>query len=457
MTRRRLSFPVGLGLCVAVGAVVRIWYVLAVRSQHPVIGDAYFYHHAANLLADGRGWIVPLDFLEHGQVNEAADHPPAYIAYLALWSLAGIRSETGHLLATALLGAVGVGLVGLVGRRVAGRAAGVTVGLVAAGLAAVNPNMWGWDGMGLSEPTAVIGVCLVLLAAWRLRDDPTPVSAALLGAAVGVAGLCRAELLLLGPLLAVPALWRPLAGGLARRLALVAVAGIAAAVVVAPWVAHNLSRFEEPVYLSSGLDVTLAYSNCDPVFYGPLTGYWDFGCAPAALERSGQDTSGLDQSQRSLVWREEVERYVGDNLDRLPEVVLARIGRVAGLYKPLQQVRLDVIPEGREVWVARSGMAFYYGLAAVSFVGWTVLGRRGRWRYPLLLPLLVVALAAATTFGATRYRAAAEPALCVLAAVGLVALASLWARLRTPDAPVGDAPELAVSDGAGPGPAAPTR
>jgi hypothetical protein len=424
----RQRFWWALGLVTVLAVVTRVAYVLAVRRHDPLLGDAYFYHHAANLLADGEGFIVPLDKLVGGQVNQAADHPPLFVLYLAAWSLVGLDTATAHMVAGALLGSAAVVLVGLVGRRVAGPA----VGVVAAGIAAVYPNLWGWDGMVLSEPAAVVAVCLVLLAAWRFHEAPTVPAAVVLGAAIGVAGLARAELLFLGPLIAVPLAWRLRGAPLAHRLQRIAAAGVAAVLVITPWTLYNLSRFEEPVYLSSWFEVTLAYSNCDPVFHGPLVGYWSFQCAPDWLERSGVDTTGFDQSQRSKVWRSEVSEYVGDNLDRVPAVVLARVGRVAGVYRPLQQIRLDVVPEGRELWVARTGMASYYVLAALSVIGWMALGRQGRLRFPLLMPIVVVGLAAATTFGATRYRAAAEPVFCILAAVGCVVVAQAVARVRQP-------------------------
>lgn len=92
----------------------------------------------------------------------------------------------------------------------------------------------------------------MLFAAYRVYDEPTWRRGAVLGAAIAVAALTRAEasnllLFLALPLaLLVPALaWR-------RRLALVVAAGLAYGVVVSPWILHNLARFDEPVFLSYG-------------------------------------------------------------------------------------------------------------------------------------------------------------------------------------------------------------
>ena len=295
----------GVGLATLTGLVIRVWYVLAVRRHRPVLGDAYYFHHAANLLVDGKGWIVPLPYHTLGQTQQAADHPPVFVVYLAMWSQVGLTSVTAHLVAGALLGTVAVALVGVVGYRVGGW----RVATVAAAFAAVYPNLWGWDGMLLSEPTAVIAVTLVLLAALRFDESPTTWRAVAFGLTIGFAGLCRAELLLLGPLVGLPLAIR--ARGELGRAAIgrFAAIGVAAVAVVAPWVGYNLTRFEEPVFLSAGLDVTLAYSNCDPAFYGPNTGYFDFSCA-ALPDLTPEELEELDQSERSTLWRERATSYI---------------------------------------------------------------------------------------------------------------------------------------------------
>ena len=63
--------------------------------------------------------------------------------------------------------------------------------------------------------------------------------------------------------------------------------------------------------------------------------------------------------------------------------------------------------------------------------------------FPLLGPPIVVWIAVTITFATTRYRASAEGALCLLAAVGVDALIGLYERLRDDpeDAPPVDEPE----------------
>ncbi len=416
-------FRPALAAAVGVAAAIRIVYALAAVADDPVGGDAYFYHHSAQLLAHGHGLIVPFEYLVFGVHTQAADHPPLFIAYLTLWSLVGLGTVKAHLVAGALLGAVSVGLTGLLGRRIAGP----TVGIVAAAIAAVYPNLFSWDAMLLSEPTATIGVLLVCLAAYAYHDHPDLRSIALLGAATGMAALTRAELLLLSVLVVVPIVVGRRQLVPMVRLRHLVVAGMACVAVITPWIAYNLSRFEQPVYLSTGLDVTMAYTNCDSVYSGPLIGYWDFACSGVAFGTDDPEYLHLDQSQRNEQFRTQALDYARAHKSQLPKVVLARIGRVAGMFRPAQQIDLDVLVEGRDRWVAESGMWMFYVLALASVLGFVTLGRRRVLRYPLIGPIITVVVAAAMTFGATRYRAAAEPILCILAAVAFVTLA----RART--------------------------
>lgn len=409
-------FWIPLGAIAVVAAAIRIVYALSIVADGPLRGDAYFYHYGANLLADGEGFVVPHEYYELGLRTEAAEHPPAFVAYLGLWSVLGLRSEAAHYVAGALLGVVAVVLVGMLARRLVGPA----TGLVAAGIAAIYPNLFGWDSMLLSEPTATVAVLLVCLAAYRHLEAPTIGSAVLLGGLVGVAAHTRAELLLLSVLIVVPAVFSPRRGQLRSRVGHLAVAGTACVLVIAPWLLYNLSRFDKPVFMSTGLDITLAYSNCESSYSGTLRGYWDLRCALDVIDEVGPDFYLLDQSQRGALFREAAVDHVRDNLDQLPEIVAVRVGRVAGLYRPQEQVGLDIIVEQREEWVARSGMWAYRGLALLSVGGFIILGQRGVARYPLVAPIVVVLAATAITFGATRYRAIAEPMLAILAAVWLV-------------------------------------
>jgi 4-amino-4-deoxy-L-arabinose transferase-like glycosyltransferase len=417
----------------AAGLAWRIVYVLVWRADAGIGGDTEFYHEAAKLLADGKGFLNPF-FSEPGAPYQSADHPPLYWAYLAFFSKLGLRTPLEHMLVSTLLGAGTV-----VGAGVAGRAiASARAGLAAAVLAAFYANVWSWDGMILSEAMAVLTVTLTMWAAYRYRRAPTVVNALLLGAMAALATLSRAELVLLLLLVVVPLVWWSGAPPVRARLRRLVAAGAAALVLLGPWVGYNMTRFEHPVYLSVGFEITLASASCDHTYYGNLIGYWHFDCAKPIRDAL---PPGLDQSEEVSYFREAATDYIRDNLDQVPLVIAARWGRITHLFRPWQQSQLDTIPEGREPWIARTGLFTFYALMPLALAGALALRGRRAPVYPLLAPLLTVWITITIAFAQVRYRAAAEPAIVLLAAV---ALGALWDRARPRGSAAG-----AVSERAG--------
>jgi 4-amino-4-deoxy-L-arabinose transferase-like glycosyltransferase len=411
--RKPSRFTIAVAAIAAGALLLRVFYVLLERRGTPITGDAYFYHRAAELLADGNGFIGPYQLDLKGITVDVADHPPAYIVYLALWSLLGVHSPTGHLLASCLLGAATVVVLAFVGRAIGG----ARVGIIAAVVAAIYPNLFAYDGMLLSETTAILATALVLLAWYRSPRNPWW-AVALLGALCGLAALTRAELILLAPLLILPRAWRG-DRPWRQRLALVAVGAVATVAVIAPWVIYNTARFGQLVTLSNGLDVTLAQANCDPVYRGDQIGFYRVQCAIDAAAAAGLTTD--DQLELGRIYRRAAIDYVEDHVDRVPLVVLARLGRVTGTFRPLQQIDLDVFPEGRDRWVATSGMFGWWLLAGFGVAGVVVLRRQRTPVWPLLAPGVIVLLVTVLTFGSTRYRAPFEPCVVLLGAVGIEA------------------------------------
>jgi 4-amino-4-deoxy-L-arabinose transferase-like glycosyltransferase len=418
----------------------------AVVASYPsecVVGDQIFYNAAANRLAEGRGFVEPLWAVSHPGEDPppAADHPPLTVIALAPVSwlvehapLRGLVADDlgshvrEHRYTMAVLGTLLVVLIGLLGRRIGGD----TTGLVAAAIAAVTPNLWVNDGLVMSETVTGLTVVGALLATLALRARPTWWRAALLGALCGLAALARAELVLFVPLLAIVAC--ALAGSdWGARLRLAAVAGLGALVVVAPWVGHNLARFEEPTFLSTNDGLALSGSNCDPVYSGSGLGLTSFDAAAGCLDVPPPPG---DQSGVAKVYRERAFEYMREHASRVPVVALARVGRTWSLFRPFDMVEYNT-GEGRETWVTRFGLAIYYPTLALATAGAVVLWRRReRWQlWVLLVPALVVTLSSAVTYGQTRFRAAAEPSLAVLAAVAVVAAARAWFRSAPAAAP----------------------
>jgi 4-amino-4-deoxy-L-arabinose transferase-like glycosyltransferase len=407
----------------AVGLAVRVAYILIVRHDVFPGGDALFYHLGSRLLVEGHGFIEPTPFI-NGIVEQSASHPPLYLLWLAIPSAVGLDGPVSHMLWSSVVGVGTVVLVGLTAREVAGPRAG----LIAAGLAAVYPNLWVFDGFVLSETMAMFTAILSVFLAYRYLRTPTPWRAAGLGFACGVAALARAELVLLLPLLVLPCVLITRGVDVRRKLKWLVAAGLAALIPIGPWITFNMTRFDRPVFLSTGLEPTMLGANCDETYYGNLIGYFTPACTESSV---GKTKPGDDQSVRNAVSAQIVRDYVWDNKGRAPVVVLARWGRVTGLYRPAQQLQLDQKIEGREGWVALAALVSFYAVAALAIMGGVLLRRRRATVFPLLVPPAIVLFAVALALGSNRYRASAEPALAVLAAVAINAGVSALQRRRS--------------------------
>jgi 4-amino-4-deoxy-L-arabinose transferase-like glycosyltransferase len=329
---------------------------------------------------------------------------------LAIVSAVGLKSFLAHRIWCAVIGSAAVVVCGLVGREMAGR----RVGLIAAFLVAVYPNLWMSDELGLSETLTPVVVALVLLAAYRFWNRPDWVRALWLGVSIGVAALARDELGLLALLLLAPLALSARTLSWGRRATVLAVGGLAALVTVAPWVGYNLSRFQDPVFISSGLGVTLASANCDTTYQGPFEGYWSYQCALAAPLRHDVDESvqGSEAQRYAL-------HYVRTHTGRIVPVELARFGRSFGLFHPLQQIHLDSMIETRPYRWALVGLGMYYCMLPLAIGGAVLLRRRRVPVLPLLAVGLDVVVSTAISFGNTRYRTAFEVPLILASAVML--------------------------------------
>jgi 4-amino-4-deoxy-L-arabinose transferase-like glycosyltransferase len=412
------AFRRGLVVATAFGVAVRLAYILVVRRDVTIEGDPLFYHLGATLLVDGHGFIEPTPFIV-GIVDQSASHPPLYLFWLAIPTSLGLDGPVAHMLWSTVIGVASVVVIGLIGREVAGPRAG----LIAAGLAAIYPNLWVYDGFILSETVAIFTGAVVVLLAYRYLREPTLRRAAYLGLAAGFAMLARAELVLLVPLLVIPLVWLTRSNDLRTRAKWVIVAVLAAGIPATPWIVFNLVRFDKPVFLSTGFEPTLIGANCDVTYYGERLGYFSEICG---LRDRGKTKPGDDQSERNAVSGRIAREYIVDHKLRVPVVVAARWGRVLGLFRPGQQVDFDHLIEDRERWVASLCLFSFYGVAALAIAGGVILRRRRTPVYPLVVLPVIVLVAVAVALGSNRYRASAEGALVVLAAVTLDAGLSAW-------------------------------
>jgi hypothetical protein len=413
--------------------VVRATYAVAWRFDAGLKYDGPVYRNRADFLLSGRRFLNPDAWVFQEQAAQGAIHPPGNVLFLALGRQLGFDGNHGLQLWGCLIGTATVILIAFAGRAIVGP----RVGLIAAGIAAVHPGLWSFDPMVMAESPGQLMTALTLLLAYRFWDDPRPARAGWLGAAAAGAALTRSELLVYLPMLVLPLVLAS-KGSWAKVGTRLGAAVLWAAMVLGPWVGWNMVRFEHPVTLATGLDISLAYAQCDDTWYGPNTGYWNVFCGAEIANDPANELA--DESEVGQQYREAAGSYIADNASRWPTVVAARAGRTLSVYAPLQQLDLEANREGRERAVLWGALIATYATAALAVVAFVRPPRSRRHLLPLLVPLAAGAAGAAITFGTTRYRSAGEVGLVLLAAIGIDALVRLRARPAADAAPASYVP-----------------
>ena len=422
---------------VFLGVLARILFILGWTIGAPLRGDPLFFQQAALRIAHGHGYVN--SFLEKGSLVPTAVHPPVFPVVLAALDLLGIQSADAHRIALAILSAGGVLAMGMLGRRLAGP----TVGLVAAGIAALDPLWIQQSGFLMSESIYLIIIPTMLVFALRCIDRPNRWDFAVLGVLIGLATLTRSEAVDFVVLLGVPVVllsvrpWR-------ERLVfgLVLVAGVA--LLLGPWLARDDVKMGALILSTNGGD-TLSGSYCPPTYspknptYGGFDDDCQFGLAAVIVTYKRPPNHARNWTERTLSGELSslAKNYALSHLSDLPGVVLAREGRAWGVYAPGAQLVFDINEDGNGApGPKRAGQAMNWVLLPLAVLGGVQLARRSRRRLLLVaVPLVVVAINAAVFYGSTRIRTAAEPSIAVLAAVGIVFLLTCLRRARRPGVP----------------------
>jgi 4-amino-4-deoxy-L-arabinose transferase-like glycosyltransferase len=412
-------FRIRLALITSLGAAWRIGYLVVAKwHTHLGVNDSLYYAYQADRNALGDWFPHPFSTMP------GAAHGPLTSAYLTLWSLHGGDATPWQRTGNTVLGILTVALIGVLGRRLAGP----TVGLIAATIAAVYPNLWINDSIVMSESLATLLVVLALVVATGLDRRPTVRAAAALGAILGLAALTRSELVLLVPGCAVLAWWRR--PDTARGLRIPAAIVATALATVAPWTLYNLHRFQRPVLLSTNDGGTLLGAYCETTFApGGQLGGWSNACVdPSIAAHPEADESELAAVQRALAFD-----YAHDHLGRLPVVVAAHLGRSVDVFGLQSLIGLDV-GEEKARWAVWAGIVSWWVLAPLAIVGWRRSGpkavdaRPSRWW--LVVPVVAVVATSALFYGSHRIRSPAEPVVIVLAAIALASATDGRGRRR---------------------------
>ena len=396
---------------VALGAVIRIVYLLTKWNVPLSLNDSIYYSGQAQQLAHGRLFrelFVDRPGAEHGPLTSLLMAPVSFGDDFLRWQRC----------VTVVCGIALVWVLGMLGARLGGS----RVGVVAAGIAAVAPNLWVNDGLVMSESVSMLLVACVLWCALDAVERATRRSFMLLGVALGLAALARSELALLAPLVLIWVAVCRRRSGLSMWAAVVPVAATAA-VVLLPWVAFNMARFENPVVLTTNDGTTWLGANCDDTYSGEVLGGWSLVCVVADPDYQYDE----EPSVRSARQRAIAVSYVRNHLTDVPKVVVARVGRTLDLHGLGDLVHQDV-GEERPEWVAWAGIGSFWLMAVASAFGARLLSRRDRWL--VFAPGVVVLCTTVLFYGGHRIRSSAEPSLVLLTATAVTAAVEAARRNR---------------------------
>jgi len=113
----------------------------------------------------------------------------------------------------------------------------------------------------------------------------------------------------------------------------------------------------KPVFISTGLGVTLASADCAATYSGPAEGYWSMPCALASSHNPWfKEHPKADDSAQGAEYQHLALDYVRSHESRLVPVTLAKIGRAFGFFHPLHRsISTRTSRRGRIAGRSRSG------------------------------------------------------------------------------------------------------
>ena len=404
--------------------------------------DRAWYFLTGEMIANGYFFKNPWIFSATGELVDTAWHPPAFPLMLALWSVLGINTIVSQLFMLSVVGAGTVVAIAVLARRLGGDAAGICAAL----LAMAHPLLWINDVTLMSESLYQLVVVILMIAAYRYVEDHRNSRAVLVGILIGVAALVRGEALLFGPLMFAPLVYCKIRKNtreqLKQKLRHLALSGIAAVAVIAPWIGYVNSVYDKPVMIISATGRLLLFSSCDSSWRGDDIGMFahcfyelelqdEFRTAfPEAevkdtlehtIHNEIYDRTRYDASRVDSFYRKHALEYIGDNLSRYPIVMLARVARIFGVY-PRNHADVTACC-GHWSPAGMVGHFAYWMLMIPTAVGIWVLRRNGKRLTPLLAMWPVVAVTTSLTLVQLRFRVPVDIAMIVLSSIGCKSIA----------------------------------
>ena len=300
---------------------------------------------------------------------------------------------------------------------------------IAAALVAVDPLLVFWSTQVMTETLAVLLAVVGLAALTHVGQKPTPRRAAIAGACLSLAALCRPAFLVWFALAALAIALLPNA---ARRRAQLLGGFLAGLLVLVPWVVRNTLVFRQPIASTTHGGYTLLLAN-NPFFYEHLfEGKWDEVWDAEAFfadQRSKFSSPTTPEEELARDRREYAEAldHIREEPSTFAYACAVRLGR---LWTPLPHGLPGETPRRR---FARYAVALWYvGVYAMAGLGLWLIGR-GLHQTPWVWSMLLLAALCAvhTVFWTDmRMRAPLMPVVALLAGRGFEGLKSSRRRVQ---------------------------
>jgi 4-amino-4-deoxy-L-arabinose transferase-like glycosyltransferase len=408
---------IALAAIVVVGLALRVESALEPLDVRPGT-DSAVYASVAEQLYEHQRFALP------GSASPYDWSPGAPLFYAAVYYATGGVHPGAVRLVVALLGALTIVLVYLIGRRLAGPVAG----LAAAGLFAIYPVTIFFTGKLMSEPLATLTLAgAVLSFFWAGDPGRHKLAWALPGFLLGLTAFARPEYLAFIVVFALLALIR-------GRLLGAAILIVAFALPILPWTLHVSNAEGRFVPISTGGGKALFIGT-----YLPGDGlHLDVKRELLRRYEGREDIPASELSRISMtpLLNRVAERYA--NLER--DAALQRIGREnAERYLTEQPLDFAAMVGGKmwHMWhgsgaAGRStyGTVFQFTVLVLGLIGLALLAVRRRYEALLLAALLLgITVIGGLLLAGTRRNVTLMPLVMALAGVTL-AWAVQWGRGR---------------------------
>jgi 4-amino-4-deoxy-L-arabinose transferase-like glycosyltransferase len=427
---KEINFKLWLFSCTLLGLIARILFVTLAKWHQRVWNDGGWYHCVAEFIANGNFFRQPFVLMfNNGStisctpfVMPTAAHPPLWPIFLAMGDLFNLNTLGWQLFENIFISTFCVIMVGIIAKKIAGPLAGI----LAAFIAALYPGMYLATGQLTSETLAAAFTLICIYFAYKLIETPKTRNAIGVGVFGAAAALTRSELFLLAIFVAVGFAFTYKSLKIKERLKLSGISLLAMTLILSPWLIRNLIVFSRPEFISTESGFTMDMANCNTTYYPPpgssfsltypsMEGYWTLACSLP------QPSTG-DESYDDAYYRNYAIKYIRANFPRYTLIALIRVGRLWQFFDPIGQARLDFESEQWNYPGDLVKIACFYVFIPLILYGISYLRKQKKLVYPLISPPIIATIAVILFTEDPRYRVMSEGGICILTAIGTLAL-----------------------------------